>query len=109
MIIQSTPYSTTIPNERWWLAEMPKAGVARTYPTKQKQVQKIPPTTAEVQSQRQRVLRGIRDNGPISTAQLAYRLGLQRGRVLRAVMHLCEKGQAVRSDVTGRTKWEASQ
>jgi biotin operon repressor len=107
MSTQFIPYSTTTPNEGWWLAKMPRAGVARTYPTKQKQVHKTPPTTAEVQSQRQRVLKGIRDNGPISTAQLAYRLGLQRGRVLRAAVHLVEAGQAVRRNTTGQTRWEA--
>lgn len=93
--------------DSWLLHEMPLAGVRRKPVTDKRRIPPPALTSLEVTAQRQRVLRGLRDIGPISAVQLAITLDLPRGRVVRAIQALYDAGKVGRVGDCKGTKWEA--
>jgi len=91
-----------------WVEPLPGAGKPGRYNQRERAKNILRAPHADVEGQRRRTLKGIRDHGPISAVQLAARIGLQRGRVQRALHHLHDTGKLTRSGDCSRTKWEAA-
>ena len=94
-------------NEDDWIKHMPLAGQPGRYNQRERSKIIQRATDPAVEDQRAKTLKGIREHGPISAVPLAVRLGLQRGRVQRALHHLHDTGKINRIGDCNRTKWES--